>query len=117
MKLETDSYFVTPRFWWLHDHNFLNYDVSFYCSNWLAEKILWVFLSFCESSCILYVGQSIFVWTFGYWHQRIGGKVEETIGFVMDHSDSEESDLIVDLERGGTTSEDDGVKEEEKDEF
>jgi hypothetical protein len=35
----------------------------------------------------------------------------------MDHSDSEESDLIVDLERGGTTSEDDGVKEEEKDEF
>ncbi|XP_059438432.1 uncharacterized protein LOC132171196 isoform X1 [Corylus avellana] len=29
----------------------------------------------------------------------------------MDHSNSEESDLIVDLERGGTTSEDDGVKD------
>lgn len=29
----------------------------------------------------------------------------------MDHSDSEESDLIVDLERGVTTSEDDGLKD------
>ena len=39
------------------------------------------------------------------------GKLKETIRFVMDHSNSEERDLIVDLERGGMTSEDDGVKD------